>query len=78
MLLFRYWLFSSKIDDTFPNYDSVSQRKGGASEAGKEEGQTPPPGKLEEMGLNGCWDEDFTKVLNHLSPEAGGIYFNLL
>ncbi len=30
-------------------------------------------GKLEEMGLNGCWDEDFTKALDHLSPEAGGI-----
>ena len=23
--------------------------------------------------LNGCWVEDFTKVLDHLSPEAGGI-----
>ena len=25
------------------------------------------------MGLNVNWDEDFTKVLDHLSPEAGGI-----
>jgi len=33
------------------------------------------PGKLEEIGLNGCWDEDFTQVLNHLSPEAGAITF---
>ena len=23
--------------------------------------------------LNGCWDDDFTNVLDHLSPEAGGI-----
>ena len=28
-------------------------------------------GGLEEMGLNGCWDED--EALDHLSPEAGGI-----
>ena len=26
-----------------------------------------------EEGLSGCWVEDFTKVLDHLSPEAGGI-----
>ena len=42
------------------------KRKGG--------GVNPPPGKLEEIGLNGCWDDDFTKVLYHLSPEAGGIF----
>ena len=24
--------------------------------------------------LNGCWDEDFTKVLDHQSPEAVGFY----
>ena len=28
-----------------------------------------------EMGLIRCWDEDFTKVLDHLSPEAGGIIY---
>ena len=28
--------------------------------------------EMEEMGLNGCWDEDFTKAPDHLSPEAGG------
>ena len=49
-----------------------SKVAGGFSLAGKEEGFTPSPGKLEEMGLNGCWDEDFTKALDHLSPEAGG------
>ena len=26
-----------------------------------------------EYDLNGCCDEDFTNVLDHLSPEAGGI-----
>ena len=26
-----------------------------------------------EYELNGCWDEDFTNVLDHLSPEAAGI-----
>ena len=30
-------------------------------------------GKLEEMGLDGRWDENFTKALDHLTPEAGGI-----
>ena len=32
------------------------------------------------MGLNGCWDEDFTKGLDHLSPEAGsrGLVFEYL
>ena len=34
---------------------------------------TPPPHDSEEMALNGCWDEDFTKVLDHLSLEAGGM-----
>ena len=24
--------------------------------------------------LNGCWDDDFTNALDHLSPEAGGIF----
>ena len=41
------------------------RRKGG--------GVNPSSRELEEMGLNGCWDEDFTKALDHLSPEAGGI-----
>ena len=26
--------------------------------------------------LNDCWDDDFTNALDHLSPEAGGIYQN--
>ena len=41
-------------------------------EPGEEEGGLQ---ELEEMGLNGCWVEDFTKALDHLSPEAGGISF---
>ena len=43
------------------------------SEPGEEERRRGKPllqGKLEEMGLNGCWDEDFTKVLDHLSPRG--------
>ena len=44
---------------------SLGRRKGG--------GVNPSSRELEETGLNGCWDEDFTKVLDHLSPEAGGI-----
>ena len=46
------------------------------SEPGEEERRSGKPllqGKLEEMGLNGRWDENFTKVLDHLTPEAGGI-----
>ena len=27
-----------------------------------------------EYELNGYWDDDFTNVLDHLSPEAGGIF----
>ena len=44
---------------------ALGRRKGG--------GINPSSRELEEMGLNGCWDEDFTKVLDHLSPKAGGI-----
>ena len=48
-----------------PPFQSQGRRKGG--------GVNPSSRELEEMGLNGCWVEDFTKVLDHLSPEAGGI-----
>ena len=30
-------------------------------------------GSWRRFGLNWFWDEDFTKALDHLSPEAGGI-----
>ena len=38
-------------------------------------GFTPPAGKLKEVGLNGCFEEEFAEVA-HLSPEAGGIFLN--
>ena len=50
------------------------------SEPGEEERRRGKPllqGKLEEMGLNGRWDENFTKALDHLTPEAGGTYTKL-
>ena len=50
-----------------PGFWSQGRRKGG--------GLNPSSRELEEMGLNGCWVEDFTKVLDHLSPEAGGILY---
>ena len=46
-------------------FRAPGRRKGG--------GVNPSSRKLEERGLNGFWDKDFTKVLDHLSPEAGGI-----
>ena len=45
-------------------------------EPGEEERRRGKPllqGSWRRLGLNGCWDEDFTKALDHLSPEAGGI-----
>ena len=46
-------------------------------EPGEEERRRGKPilqGELEEIGVNGCRDEDFTKVVDHLSPEAGEIW----
>ena len=42
----------------------------GARGGGRRRGKPLLQGKLEEMGLNGCWDEDFTKALDHLSPRG--------
>ena len=43
---------------------------------GEEERRRGKPllqGSWRRFGLNWFWDEDFTKVLDHLSPEAGRI-----
>ena len=44
-------------------------------EPGEEEGGGVNPSIQPgwEYELNGHWDDDFTNVLDHLSPEAGGI-----
>ena len=45
-------------------------------EPGEEEGGGVNPSIQPgwEYELNGYWDDDFTNALDHLSPEAGGIF----
>lgn len=40
---------------------------------GKDEGETLPSREVGADGLKGCWQDGFTKVLDHPKPEAGRI-----
>lgn len=50
---------------------------GRARGRGKEEDKTLPPREVGADGLKGWWEESFTKILDHLKPEASG-FRNLL
>ena len=55
--------------------DDEWERDLGFGARGEEEGGGVNPSIQPgwEYELNGYWDDDFTNVLDHLSPEAGGI-----
>ena len=57
-------------------YDTDRPDGFGARGGGRRRGKTPPSKPCCEYELNGYWDDDFTNVLDHLSPEAGGISYN--
>ena len=54
-----------------PRRKDTSVLEPGEEEGGGVSPSIQPDCKYE---LNGYWDDDFTNVLDHLSPEADGIY----